>query len=85
MHGKRETKHLGVIFDDRLSFKTHIRIFLEELAVGMKTIRTMRKSLPWNWVKVNLNALVRNRFECSRLFSSNIFERCICALEKQLN
>ena len=55
---KQKIKYLGVHIDNRLTFKSEIKLLLKKMAHGIKNIYAIRNSLPGSTFKLILNALV---------------------------
>ena len=55
------------------------------MAIGIKTIQTIRNNLPKKCLKVLLQSLVLSHFEYCNIMLTNISNKLLLSLEKQLN
>ena len=82
---KNEVKYLDIIIDNKLTFETQVKSVLKKMALGIKTIQTIRNNLPKKCLKVLLHALVLIHFEYCNLLLTDISSALLLSLEKQLN
>ena len=82
---KSEVKYLGVIIDNKLNFQSQVKNVLKKMAIGIKTIQTIRNNLPKKCLKVLLQSLVLSHFDYCNIMLTNISSKLLLSLEKQLN
>ena len=82
---KSEVRYLGVIIDNNLNFQSQVKNVLKKMAIGIKTIQTIRNNLPKKCLKVLLQSLVLSHFDYCNIMLTNISSKLLLSLEKQLN
>ena len=85
IHEKEECKYLGIIVDNNLSFESQAKKILQKMAIGIKTIKTIRTQLPTKTLEALLNAIVLSHLDYSALLINEINQNLINSLERQLN
>ena len=78
-------KYFGVTIDKHLGFQTQGRKVLKNMAVGMKTIETMRHRFPTQALFMLFHALVMSHLGYSLQFFFKISSSSLVSLEKQVN
>ena len=85
IHEEEECKYLGIIVDSNLSFESQGKKILQKMAIGMKTINTIRTQLPTKNLRVILKSIVLSHLGYSALLIKGINQNLIMSLERQLN
>ena len=85
IHEKEECKYLGIIVDNNLSFESQVKKILQKMAIGIKTIKTIRTQLPTKTLEALLNAIVLSHLDYSALLINEINQNLINSLERHLN
>ena len=82
---KQEIKNLGVHKANRLAFQSEVKFLLKKMAREIKTIYTVRNSLPGSSLKLILNALVLRHLHYSAVVIQSIGKYLLVSIEKQIN
>ena len=85
IESNKEAKYLGVTLDQNLTFNTQISSILKKMAIGIRTIYTIRDRVPLQTRLLLLDTLVLSHLNYSILYLSNITENQWTSLDKQLN
>ena len=82
---KKIVKYLGILLDNNLSFQEEVKSLLEKMAMGIKTIYSIRCCLPQSLMRTMFNAFVLSHLHYSLPVIQSINQQLICSLERQLN
>ena len=82
---KQKIKNLGVHKANRLAFQSEVKFLLKKMAREIKTIYTVRNSLPGSSLKLILNALVLRHLHYSAVVIQSIGKHLLVSIEKQIN
>ena len=80
-----KVKYLGVYLNQNLNYQIEIKNILRKMALGIKSLYSVRHIFPQKTRKLLLNALVVNHLHYSAILLSGISENLLTTLEKQLN
>ena len=78
-------KYLGVYLCQNLNYQIEIKKILRKMALGIKSLYSVRDIFPQKARKMLLNALVVSHLHYSAILSRGISENFLTTLEKQLN
>ena len=78
-------KYLGVYLDQNLNYQIEIKNILRKMALGIKSLYSVRDIFPRKTRKLLLNALVVSHLHYSAILLSGISENHLTTLEKQFN
>ena len=82
---KEAIKYLDVHIDRLLTFQEETKHILKKMAAGIKTIYTIRRTIPDNMKKLILNALVLSHIHYSATIIQSIDQNLVLKLDRQLN
>ena len=82
---KCECKYVGITLDQHLTFQTHVKKVLKNMAVGIKTIESIQHKFSTTVLVMLFHALIISHFEYSAIFLTQISPPSLLSLEKQMN
>ena len=82
---KEAMKYLGVYVDRLLNFPRRNKTHTKKMATGIKTIYTIRRTIPQDMKKLILNALVLSHIYYSATTIQSINQNLVLTLDRQLN
>ena len=81
----QSVKYLGVNFDSKLTYDDEVKKILRRMAMGIKTMYTLRNIFPIKTRKVLYQTLVMSHLEYSSVLLTGISEKLLQSLQKQQN
>ena len=82
---KANVKYLGVVLDQFPTFQDEIKKILRKLACEIKTLQSIKKSLPVKTRLLIMNALVISHLHYPAILLNGISANLMVSLEKQLS